>query len=169
MAHVCCSRHLHTGRIRNVSLFDTEDPGFTIVEELFAKHNWVLATMGWLWRMTSVSSPFTYEFSFTASLSPSSSFPSTSSSSPISPCFSALNYAHFQTQRKELKEITGQAHSRVYFSNDRANSNFRYRVLRLQAQCPTLYLSCPQLILSHFMLRYVYLHFTEEETKAERE
>lgn len=46
MAHVCCSRHLHTCSIRNVSLFDTEDPGFTIVEELFAKHNWVLATMG---------------------------------------------------------------------------------------------------------------------------
>lgn len=46
MAHVCCSRHLHTCGIRNVSLFDTEDPGFTIVEELFAKHNWVLATVG---------------------------------------------------------------------------------------------------------------------------
>lgn len=167
MAHVCCSRHLHTCRIRNASLFDTEDPGFAIVEELFAKHNWVLATMGWLWRMTSASFPLSYEFSFTASSlssSSSSSFPSTSSSSP---CFSALNCTHFQTQRIERNYRA--SHSRVYFSNDHANSNFRYSVLRLQALCQMLYLSCLQLILSHFMLRYVYLHFTEKETKVERE
>lgn len=146
MAHVCSSWHLHTCSIKNVFIFDAEDLGFPVVGEMSGKHNWVLVITGLSVKNdVSCCFPFNYELSFPASSSSSSSsFPSTSSSSPVSPMFPSIQlHTLLNTEKKKnQKEMTGHAHSRVYFGNDYANNNFRYLVLRLQALCQTRCLSC---------------------------